>query len=174
MDALLELGLSGGSRGRGNVVCRTVEELQGQLDVAFRSKCSPGRAEHMSVACEFQSSSTFMLGANNEDPSQDPVLQLQDNGTSRRVTAVEAIEKQPSDDPVLQKAIAKHITGSITAVDGASWVAREVGRASQGWTFTYICKESMQAWTRATAKTPGRLAIGEWSGSGGLDSINAG
>lgn len=114
-----------------------------------------------------------MLGA-NEDSSQDPVLQLQNNGAPRRATAAEAIEKQPSDDPVLQRAIAKHITSRITAVDGTSWVAREVGRAFQGWTFTYICKESMQTWTRATAKTPGKLAIGEWSGPGGLDSINAG
>ncbi|KXJ95590.1 hypothetical protein Micbo1qcDRAFT_157588, partial [Microdochium bolleyi] len=31
----------------------------------------------------------------------------------------------------------------------------------------------MQAWTRATAKTTGKTAIGEWSGPGGLDSVNA-
>ncbi|KAH7035557.1 uncharacterized protein B0I36DRAFT_360902 [Microdochium trichocladiopsis] len=173
MDALLELGLPGDARGRNNIACHSVDDLQSHFDGKIRAKCSEWRAEHVSVTREFQYHAMFNLSANADDATHDPVMLLQNDGATRRVTAAEAIEKQPSDDPELQKAIAKHIIGRIGAVDGTSWVAREVGRASQGWTFTYICKESLQAWTRATSKTPSKFAIGEWSGPGGLDSVNA-
>lgn len=177
MDALLDLGLGGDSRSRGNTTCQSMEDLQGQLDGWMKSKCTSQRVEHMSLTFEFRYQATFTLSANLDDVSghaQDPVMMLQDDGAARKISAAEAIEKQPSDDPALQKAIAKQIVSRIAIVDGTSWVAREVGRSSQGWTFTYICKESMQAWVRATAKAPGKNAIGEWTGPGGLDAVNAG
>lgn len=51
---------------------------------------------------------------------------------------------------------------------------RQVSRGEQGWTFTYICKDSWQAWSRQVAKNPAKTVIGEWSEKIGQDPVHMG
>ncbi|KAI1127730.1 hypothetical protein F5Y10DRAFT_190017 [Nemania abortiva] len=170
MDAL------GLSISRSNVACSSIEELQGQLHQLLAAKTTDTRAEHISPSFELLSHSVFHLPADSEsghvdgaglDPSQS-----QQPPVARTVIASETVQNQPADDPVLQKAVAKHISNAIGAVDSSAWTVREVTRGAQGWQFTYICRDSLQAWNRANAKNPDRPVIGGYSGPGGLDPIN--
>ncbi|RYP14958.1 hypothetical protein DL765_006026 [Monosporascus sp. GIB2] len=174
MDALLD-----SQQQRGNHVCGSVDDLQGQLHNFLLSKSSDTRAEHVSLTFELRYNAMFYLtaesengSADNADPAQSQPQPPPSQQVTRTVTASETIQNQPSDDPVLQKAVAKHIIGRINTVDNSSWNVRQVARGAQGWTFTYICKDSHQAWTRANAKNPERPVIGSFSGNGGLDPIN--
>ncbi|RYP56316.1 hypothetical protein DL771_011968 [Monosporascus sp. 5C6A] len=172
MDALLD-----SQQQRGNHVCGSVDDLQGQLHNFLLSKSSDTRAEHVSLTFELRYNVIFYLTAETENGSADNADPAQpqpppSQQVTRTVTASETIQNQPSDDPVLQKAVAKHIISRINTVDNSSWNVRQVARGPQGWTFAYICKDSHQAWTRANAKNPERPVIGSFSGNGGLDPIN--
>ncbi|RYP89641.1 hypothetical protein DL770_004219 [Monosporascus sp. CRB-9-2] len=174
MEALLD-----SQQQRGNHVCGSVDDLQGQLRNFLLSKSSDTRAEHVSLTFELRYNAMFYLtsesengSADNADPAQPQPQPPPSQQVTRTVTASETIQNQPSDDPVLQKAVAKHVIGRINTVDNSSWNVRQVARGAQGWTFTYICKDSHQAWTRANAKNPERPVIGSFSGNGGLDPIN--
>lgn len=79
-----------------------------------------------------------------------------------------------TDDPALQKAVAKHIITSLGAVDGSSWMVRSVSKTASGWTFQYLCKNSMQAWQRQTTKHAAKVLVGESSGKDGQDPVNLG
>ena len=185
MEALL-----GSQQQRGNHVCGSVDDLQAQLHNFLLSKSSDTRAEHVSLTFELRYNTVFHLppessSENNgrsqsADPtqsqSQPPAVQQQQQQQqepTRSVTASEIIHDQPSDDPVLQKAVARHIMGRIALVDNSTWNVRQIARAAQGWTFTYICKDSHQAWTRAHAKNSERPVIGAFSGYGSLDPVNS-
>ncbi|RYP48665.1 hypothetical protein DL768_005509 [Monosporascus sp. mg162] len=174
MEALLD-----SQQQRGNHVCGSVDDLQGQLHNFLLSKSSDTRAEHVSLTFELRYNAVFYLtaesesgSADNADPAQPQPQPPPSQQVTRTVTASETIQTQPSDDPVLQKAVAKHVIGRINTVDNSSWNVRQVARGAQGWTFTYICKDSHQAWTRANAKNPERPVIGSFSGNGALDPIN--
>lgn len=173
MDALLD-----SQQQRGNHICGSIEDLQGQLHQFLLSKSTNTRAEHATITLELRYNTVFYLTTETEnarsdsaDPAQSQAPPPQQQAT-RTVAASETIQNQPSDDPVLQKAVAKHIISKISMVDSSTWNVRQVARSAQGWTFTYICKDSHQAWSRANAKTTDRPAIGSFSGSGGLDPIN--
>ncbi|KAJ8130993.1 hypothetical protein O1611_g2634 [Lasiodiplodia mahajangana] len=134
------------------------------------------RAEHISPSFEFLSHTPFHLPADPENglvdgTGPDPA-QAQQPPIARTVIASETVQNQPTDDPALQKVVAKHISYAIGAVDGSAWTVRQVTRGAQGWQFSYICKDSLQAWNRANAKNPDRPIIGSYSGPGGLDPIN--
>ncbi|RYO89627.1 hypothetical protein DL764_008547 [Monosporascus ibericus] len=174
MEALLD-----SQQQRGNHVCGSVDDLQAQLHNFLLSKSSDTRAEHVSLTFELRYNAIFYLtaepengSADNADPAQPRSQPPPSQQVTRTLTASETIQSQPSDDPVLQKAVAKHVIGRINTVDNSSWIVRQVARGAQGWTFTYICKDSHQAWTRANAKNPERPVIGSFSGNGGLDPIN--
>ncbi|KAI0514864.1 hypothetical protein F5B22DRAFT_223664 [Xylaria bambusicola] len=171
MDAL---GLS--SPSRPNVPCRSLEEIQGQLHQLIAATTTETRANHISPSFELLSNTALHLTPDSENtaiegadpdpaaPQQQPVV--------RTVIVSETVQNQPTDQPTLQQAVAKHISRAIGAVDGSAWTVRQVTRGAQGWQFTYICKASLQAWKRANAKHPDRPTIASYSASGGLDPIN--
>lgn len=170
MDAL------GLSTSRSNVACSSLEDLQGQLHQLLATKATDTRAEHISPSFELLSHTPFHLASDSQQSpvdgtSPDPA-QPQRPPITRTVLASETVQNQPADDPVLQKAVAKHISNAIGAVDSSAWTVRQVTRGAQGWQFTYICKDSLQAWNRANASNPNRPVIGTYSGPGGLDPIN--
>ncbi|KAI1073678.1 hypothetical protein F5B20DRAFT_574617 [Whalleya microplaca] len=163
----------------GNHVCSSVQDLQGQLHNLLASKSSETRAEHASFTFELRYNTVFHLTADAENGPGDgsnsaqwQQQQQQQQAVTRTVNASETVQNQPADDPVLQKAVAKHIVGAMGIIDSSSWAVRSVSRGAQGWTFTYICKDSLQAWNRANAKNAEKPVIGSYSGPGGLDPIN--
>ncbi|KAI1095983.1 hypothetical protein F5B19DRAFT_214209 [Rostrohypoxylon terebratum] len=172
MDALLNLDSP-----RGNYVCSSIREIQDKLHHSLASKSSDTRAEHTSLTFEFRHSTVFHLNADNEnsnpDGAVDPPSQSQQQAITRSVNVSETVQTQPTDDPVLQRAVAKHIVGAMGVVDSSTWVVRQVSRGAQGWTFTYICKDSLQAWNRANGKNAEKPVIASYSGPGSLDPTNA-
>lgn len=173
MDALLD-----SQQQRGNHVCGSADDLQEQLRNFLLSKSSGTRAEHASLTFELRYNVVFYVTpepdgnrAGSADPAQSQMPPPPPQET-RTVVASETIQNQPPDDPVLQKAVAKHLISKISSIDASTWNVRQVARGAQGWTFTYICKDSHQAWSRANAKNTERPVIGAFSGNGGLDPIN--
>ncbi|KAI1428232.1 hypothetical protein F5Y12DRAFT_790283 [Xylaria sp. FL1777] len=159
-----------------NAACSSVEEVQGQLHQLLAAKTTETRAEHVSSSFELLPHTAIHLAADSEnstiDGSDPGAAQSQQQPVARTVIASEAVQNQPTDDPTLQNAIAKHISDAIGAVDSSAWTVRQVVRGAQGWQFTYICKASLQAWNRANAKNPNRPVIASYSGGSGLDPIN--
>ncbi|KAI1648685.1 uncharacterized protein F4817DRAFT_333740 [Daldinia loculata] len=170
MDALLEST-------RGNLVCNSVQDVQDRLHRLLASRSSDTRAEHASFTFELRHNVVFHLNPDAENSPADSVVnpteQSHHQPITQSVNAFETVQNQPSDDPILQRAVAKHIVGAMGIVDNSSWTIRKVSRDSQGWTFTYICKDSLQAWNRANAKNTEKHVIGSYSGPGSLDPINA-
>ncbi|KAI0017632.1 hypothetical protein F4780DRAFT_772208 [Xylariomycetidae sp. FL0641] len=155
-------------------VCTSVEDLRNNLRHVIASKSSPDRAQHVSCTFELRPNSIFYLTADAENANGDGVepTTAPDLPVSRTVTASETVLNQPPDNPVLQRSVAKHIVSALGAEDGSSWTTRSVIRNTQGWTLTYICKASRQAWDRANAKSSERPPIASFSGNGGLDPTN--
>ncbi|KAI0863105.1 hypothetical protein F4860DRAFT_502236 [Xylaria cubensis] len=174
-DKMEALGLG---TSQSNAACSSVEDLQGQLHQILAAKTTDTRAEHISPSFELLSHATLHLPVDSENSAAEgtgpgpDATQSQQPPVARNVTAFDTVQNQPADDPVLQKAVAKHISNAVGAVDSSAWTVRQVTRGAQGWQFTYICKDSLQAWNRANAKNPDRPVIGSYSGPGGLDPIN--
>ncbi len=175
-----------------NPSCASVPDLQGRLRDLLGSRATETRVEHTSVTFEIRATASFDIpivdSENGENASNiDPVLggaqpvaavpgAAYANGAqpTRRVNAIDALINQPVDDPALQTTIVRHIIASLSAVDGSNWIVRQVSRGEQGWTFTYICKDSWRAWSRTASKNPAKTAIGEWSDKGGQDPVHLG
>ncbi|GAP85980.1 putative DNA methylation modulator- variant [Rosellinia necatrix] len=159
-----------------NAACSSIEDLQGQLHQLLAAKTTDTRAEHMSPSFELLSHAVFHLPPDPENASADGTgpdpAQPQQSTGARTVLASETVQNQPADDPVLQKAVAKHICNAIGVVDRSAWTVRQVTRGAQGWQFTYICRDSLQAWNRTNAKNPERPVIGSYSHGVSLDLIN--
>ncbi|KAI1757276.1 hypothetical protein F4782DRAFT_537518 [Xylaria castorea] len=175
VDKMEALGLS---TSRSNAACNSVEDLQGQLHQVLVAKTTDARAEHISPSFELLSHAPFHLPVDSENSTAEGIglgpdtTQSQQPPITRTVIASDTVQNQPADDPVLQKAVAKHISNAVGAVDSSAWTVRQVTRGAQGWQFTYICKDSLQAWNRANTKNTDRPVIGSYSGPGGLDPIN--
>lgn len=171
MDTLIgRLGAGGDAPAR-NYTCGDAEDLQNQLRSLVASKSSDTRAEFITTAFEFCHNTVFGIPVEHEAASADPVLQLQPPSI-RAVNASEAVVNQPTDDPALQRLVAKHIADTIAAADGSVWNVRQVFRGAQGWVFTYQCKHSLQAWLRQQGKNPDRPPIAAFNASVGQDHIN--
>lgn len=170
-----------------NHTCASVEDLTLQLAQLRDTKATDTKAEHISEIFEFRSTVVFNVPEHESDagePGQTPdqamggaVPTAPMNGnaaalTTREIRAIDTLLNQPTDDPVLQKLVAKHIIASMGSVDGSSWTVRSVSRNSSGWTFTYLCKNSTQAWLRQNSKHSAKLRIAESSGKDGQDPIN--
>ncbi|KAK6828182.1 hypothetical protein PG987_011523 [Apiospora arundinis] len=173
MDALLNsLGQSvRAEKNTNSNVFSTIEDLCYSLGnyVARRTET---RADHISTTFEIRQNAVFDIAVEPEvAEGDDPVHNLQPPVT-RSVNASDTILNQPTDDPILQRMVAKHIIGALSEVDESSWNVRQVVRGAQGWDFTYQCKHSLQAWNRQNAKSTGRPPIAAWSGPGGQDPIN--
>ncbi|KAL3593987.1 ATP-dependent DNA helicase II subunit 1 [Fusarium poae] len=181
-DFLASLGFGGAQTTTvsNNSQCDSVEQLQNQLRGILDAKVTPTRAEHVAITTELRATVRFQLtvselengthgSPNNPDPSGGGAQSTGVNGDqdagqlSRVVFANDTIMNQPQDDPALQRSVAKHIISTISSADGSTWTVREVSRGAQGWTFTYLCKDSFQHWSRQTAKNPSKTTVGEFS-----------
>ncbi|KAK7956349.1 uncharacterized protein PG986_005571 [Apiospora aurea] len=175
MDALLSsIGQSARAENNSNSnVCNRIEDVCHSLG-NYVARRTDTRAEHISTSFDIRHNAVFNIVVEPEvAEGEDPVHHLQAPVT-RSLNASETIMNQPTDDPVLQRMVAKHIIGAIGEVDGSSWNVRKVVRGAQGWDFTYQCNNSLQAWNRQNAKSTGRLPIAAWSGPGGQDPVNMG
>ena len=171
----------------------SIEQLQAEFSQLSLSKVKPNRAEHISSTYEFRTNVLFQLSvseaenetlqnaARNDPPvgagagagAFGPGQALGDGKYLHQIRSNDVIVDQPQDDPVFQRAVAKHIVGVLGQVDGSEWAVRSMARGAQGWTFTYNCKDSMQTWLRAQGKAS-RPVVGESSGKDGQDPINLG
>ncbi|KAL1879827.1 hypothetical protein Daus18300_001665 [Diaporthe australafricana] len=175
---------------KSNHACASVEDLALQLANLRDTKATDTKAEHISATFEFRSTVVFNVPENESDaadPSQNldqavggtpgalPTPPMNGNAPAlitRSIRAYDTIMNQPTDDPALQKLVAKHIVAILGSVDGSSWTVRSVSRNSSGWTFTYLCKNSTQAWMRQNSKHSTKLRIAESSGKDGQDPVN--
>ncbi|KAF5716784.1 ATP-dependent DNA helicase 2 subunit 1 [Fusarium mundagurra] len=181
-DFLASLGLGGAqtSAASSNSQCDSVEELQLKLRSILDAKATPTRAEHVALTIELRATVRFQLpvsesengtleSLNHIDPSLGGAQSVGMNGNrdegqlSRVVFANDTLMNQPQDDPTLQRSVAKHIISIISSTDGSTWTVREVSRGTQGWAFTYLCKDSYQQWTRQNAKNQTKTIVGEFS-----------
>ncbi|KAF5973864.1 ATP-dependent DNA helicase 2 subunit 1 [Fusarium coicis] len=181
-DFLASLGLGGTqtSAASSNSQCDSVEELQLKLRSILDAKATTTRAEHVALTIELRATVRIQLpvsesengtleSLNNIDPSLGGAQSLGMNGNrdegqlSRVLFANDTLMNQPQDDPTLQRSVAKHIISTISSTDGSTWTVREVSRGTQGWTFTYLCKDSYQQWTRQNVKNQTKTIVGEFS-----------
>lgn len=163
-----------------STACESTDELRLRLHSVLDAKTTPTRAEHVSTTLELRSSAQFTLnlsdsendaleGLSNIDPSLGAVrsatISAENGGAQpvRVVTANETLMSQPENDPVLQRSVAKLIISAVSTADGSAWTLRQVSRATQGWTFTYVCKDSVQQWRRQHSKSQVKAIIGEYS-----------
>lgn len=178
---------------KSNYACNSIEDLQLQLADLRQAKVTDTKAEHISATFEFRSTVVFNVPENENDgadvnQSLDPALggssaaapDAPTNGhgmappSTREVRAHETVMNQPTDDPALQKVVAKHIITSLGTVDGSAWIVRSVSRNASGWTFHYLCRNSTQAWQRQNSKNAAKVLVSESSGKDGQDPINLG
>jgi hypothetical protein len=175
--------------GQSNPSCGSVADLQGQLRDLLSSCVTETRAEHVSVTFEIRATAIFEIpssetenealeNASNIDPllggARSSTAPAANGNGVRRINAIDALIDQPSDDPVLQRSIIRNIITALGEVDRSNWIVRQVSRNEQGWNFTYICKDSCQAWARQASKTPAKTVIGEWSEKGPQDPVHLG
>lgn len=163
MEALLDAPPS-------NQLCDSVRDLQDRLRNLLSAKVSETRAEHISASFELPSTATFTINEAEHEAaasSIDPLLASartaipSNDQSTRHISASETLINQPQNDPILQRTVSKHIVTAVGAADEAHWTVRQVSRVDQGWTFTYICKSSSQAWNRQHAKQAVRAVAGD-------------
>lgn len=156
----------------------SVDELALHLRSLLEQKTTETRAEHVAVTLELRPTVQFHLslseseneafeglnsmdssmgGARSASMSVDPAGQA-----TRSVSGNDTLMNQ-SENPVLQRTVTKHIIGVLGTMDHSNWTLRDLSRGQQGWTFTYICKDSLQQWNRHHAKNPSNSIIGEYS-----------
>lgn len=175
---------------RSTYACSSVDDLTLHLGGLREQRVTDARAEHISATFEFRSTVVFNVPDTENDAVDpqnfDPALggtpgvapaAAMNGGASpltREIRAHDTLLNQPTDDPALQKLVAKHIITSLGTVDGSPWTVRSVSRNSSGWTFTYLCKDSTQSWMRQNSKNAAKLRVGESSGMDGQDPVNLG
>lgn len=172
-----------------NHPCASLTNLEEQLRHLLDSKTTPTKAEHVSVTFELRSDVTFTVPVTEAENASlaagagvDPRLsgggvassavRGDDGQVTQHINALDTILNQPQDDPVVQRIVSKHIMTRIGDADGSQWIMRSMTRGHQGWTFTYGCKGSMQAWAKLNANNPPKSLVGEWSNKDGQDPVN--
>ncbi len=167
----------------------SVVELQASLRKELDSKVSPTRAAYISASYDIRTGAIFNIVVPKAEhatletiaglnPSQGGLSSgpgaataLDDGEYLHQIQSTDVILSQPQDDPIVQRTVAGHIANSVGDVDGSTWAIKSTTKASQGWTFVYSCKDSLEAWLRARAKTS-RPVFGEASGKDSQDPIN--
>lgn len=160
--------------------CSSIDNLASRLRAELDQNITETRVHHVAVNIELRNTARFSLGlssAENEvletlgvgrltanearmtEPGEDDAGE---NLMTRDVSANDALMRQ-SDDPAFQRTVAKHIIGAISTTDNSNWTLRDLSRGAQGWVVTYICRDSLQYWTRQNAKNPTAAIIGEYS-----------
>ncbi|GKT45732.1 uncharacterized protein ColSpa_05913 [Colletotrichum spaethianum] len=169
-EALLGLAPSYGDAPSNKSSVSHPDDLSAQLRRDLETKKTPTRCEHVSTTLEVPSTVEFTISESDGDAQEniDPTLggvrtQVNEGQPVKIVRAYETIISQPHDNPVLQRAVAKNIVGLLSTADKSTWVVREVSRGQYGWTFTYICKDSVAMWNRQNGKTATKALIGDYS-----------
>ena len=179
MDFLASFGLGGNEAAPvEDDKYESVEALALHLRGLLEDKTTPTKAEHVATVLEMRSTAQFhvslsnteneafakstgtdptMGGGSSSSTSVDPAGQ-----TVRTISANDTLRNQ-SDNPFLQRTIAKHIVDVLGATDHSQWILRDLSRGQHGWSFTYICKDSLQQWTRENPKSKSSAVIGEYS-----------
>ncbi|KAK0715794.1 hypothetical protein B0H67DRAFT_250719 [Lasiosphaeris hirsuta] len=171
--------------------CISVDDLQDRLREIFSTGVTETTAEHIKLIIELRPTAVFHVpvsenenevleNASNIDPqlgrarlfSVVPSSAVNSGQATRRINAIDTVLNQRQDDHILQKSVAKHIVSSLGEIDSSNWVVRQVSRDEQGWTFTYVCKDSKQIWDRHTSKNPAKTPVGAWSNKDGQDPVN--
>jgi hypothetical protein len=169
--------------------CASLADLQQQLRQLLDSKVTPTKAEHVSVTFELRSNVTFAVPVTDAENASleagggvDPRLlggaraastvTGNDGQLVRHINALDTVLSQSQDDPVVQRIVSKHIMAGVGEADQSQWIMRSMTRGTQGWTFTYGCKDSAQTWARQNAKNPAKTVVGEWSNKDGQDPVN--
>ncbi|KAK0375069.1 hypothetical protein CLIM01_07561 [Colletotrichum limetticola] len=169
-EALLGLTPSYGSASRNKPSIAHPDDIPAQLRRELDRKKTPTRCEHLSVTLEVPSTLEFAIRDSDSDVQEniDSALsglrtQVVEGQTVKIIRTYDTIISQPHDNPMMQRAVAKHIVGLLSVVDESTWVVREVSRGQYGWSFTYNCKDSLVTWNRQHQKTPNKIIIGEYS-----------
>ena len=169
--------------------CASLADLQQQLRQLLDSKVTPTKAEHVSVTFEFRSNVTFSVPVTEAENASleagggvDPRLLGgaragstvvgNDGQLMRYINALDTVLSQSQDDPIVQRIVSKHIMAGVGEADQSQWIMRSMTRKTQGWTFTYGCKDSAETWARQNAKNPAKTVVGEWSNKDGQDPVN--
>ncbi|KAI9167196.1 Sterol regulatory element-binding protein [Paramyrothecium foliicola] len=182
MDFLAGFDFGSNTTQSSNVQLASIDDLKQHLRGILNAKVTATRTEHVAITVELranvrlvlqlsQSESNALPGLPTVDPSlggNSPNTDTEGVGQSdgsifRAINVNESLLNQPRDNPVMQNAIAKHIVNALGATDESAWTAREVSRGTHGWTFVYMCKDSLQMWKRQTSKANSTLIIGEYS-----------
>ncbi|ODA76696.1 hypothetical protein RJ55_07967 [Drechmeria coniospora] len=158
--------------------CVSVDELQTRLHTILEEQTTPTRAEHISTTLDISATAQISLHVpqnenevlddlNNVDPSLGGiwtcgVATASEGQTVRVVNATDVLSNQHQDDPFPQQAVARHIVATVGATDGRSWVMRDMSRGPEGWSFSYLCKDSVQQWNRQN-KEKSKLVIGDYT-----------
>ncbi|KAK1953693.1 hypothetical protein LY78DRAFT_697741 [Colletotrichum sublineola] len=169
-EALLGLAPSYGDAHSDKPTIAHPDDLPSLLSRDLETKKTPTRCEHLSVALEVPSTVEFAIQTSDGDVQEnvDPALvgvrpHSVGGQPVKIVRAYDIITSQPHDNPAMQRAVAKNIVGLLSTADESTWVVREVSRGQYGWTFTYICKDSVAMWNRQNGKTVSKCLIGDYS-----------
>ncbi|KAK2035001.1 hypothetical protein LX32DRAFT_607763 [Colletotrichum zoysiae] len=169
-EALLGLAPSYGDAHSDKPRVARPDDLPNLLRRDLETKKTPTRCEHVSVTLEVPSTVEFAIQTGDGDAQEnvDPALggvQAHPVGGQpvKIVRAYDTIISQPHDNPAMQRAVAKHIVGLLSTADESIWVVREVSRGQYGWSFTYMCKDSVAIWNRQSGKTVAKALIGDYS-----------
>ncbi|PNY26598.1 ATP-dependent DNA helicase II subunit 1, partial [Tolypocladium capitatum] len=159
--------------------CASAADLQLRLREMLNAKVTSTRAQHVATTLDISAAAHFTLGlsqAENDalegldmvDPSLGGIRSTSVTASSpgvqsRRLTqAADSLTNQPQDDPVLQRAVARHIISAVSATDSSVWVVRDMSHGPQGWDITYLCRDSSQQWERQN-KGKTALVVGEFT-----------
>jgi hypothetical protein len=161
--------------------CGSVDELLSRLRHVLDTQIvSETRVEHAAATLELRNS--VRLALTLSDAENDAIQNLAHADTSssgglrsltpaaatgdgqfmRDVDANDALVVQ-TNNPTLQRAVAKHLVGAIGVTDGSSWTLRDMKLGDQGWNFKYVCKDSLHEWERQNEKKLAKPVIGEYS-----------
>lgn len=193
MDLLLDQ-LGDNATGSSQFVCHTVDDIRTNLEAILQAKATDAKAEHTTATFKLPASATLRVVVTDAENAAleaaaalDPslggirlaggpaqILALGNGSYQRPIRTHDAIANQPQDNPFLQRAAAKSITAALSPANeiGSSWVPRSIARAPAGWTFEFVCKDSLQEWKRQHAKGAALPVVGLSSGKDGLDAIN--
>lgn len=139
--------------------CASLDELQVRLQEIILKKTTETRAEHISTPLDIASAAQFVISTDRRSGGQEGIdgstaPEPEGEVQTRIVTASEALRHEPSDEPVVQRAVAEQIVFATGAVDQSTWVPHDMELEPEGWTLTYICDASLQHWKSRTKPLP--------------------
>ncbi|PFH61209.1 hypothetical protein XA68_17964 [Ophiocordyceps unilateralis] len=162
-DFLASFNLGGDDAAQPPSACASIEDLQLRLQDLLVQKTTATRAEHVAANLEIAANALLTVGLspaengvleglNNLDPSlgglHSSSIEADGNGEQmmRSIRVIDTLKNQPSDEPVLQRAVANHIVSTVSNTDGSSWAIHDMSFVDRGWNFVYLCMESSQQW----------------------------